>query len=107
MKNVELTDDQKLFLENAFLFFRHKGGILASCSYSSTRSSPPSSSLEQTSLSYPTRSSRMLTCRDHKIELREWNIWCYFSKILYFCHRNDFFNSSKFSLPRPVGGIFV
>lgn len=29
MKNVELTDDQKLFLENAFLFFRHKDRILA------------------------------------------------------------------------------
>lgn len=29
MKNVELTDDQKLFLENAFLFFKHKDRILA------------------------------------------------------------------------------
>lgn len=29
MKKGELTDDQKLFLENAFLFFRHKDKILA------------------------------------------------------------------------------
>lgn len=42
-----------------------------------------------------------------KIELCEWNIWCYFSKTLYFWHRKVFCNSSKFSFPRPVGGIFV
>ena len=40
-----------------------------------------------------------------KIELKESNIWCYFSKISFLWHVDLFCDSSKFSFSRPVGGI--